>query len=468
MIEDRRKVTWASYKNTFRRIHIITITVLIIGIGIDFINQDYFFYTYYIDFLTILVWIGALILLLTKKCRPSVCFGIAAYGLCINILVSIAESSDLANILMHFNRNTVFLALILTLTAYFVNKYHAFVMAGIYVLFLVFYSLIKTPALLQSSITVMFAVVAYSFIIYFFVQLQERTQDELNDINNQVMMQNEELTQQQEEITTQKDELSRQKLLIESRNNEILDGIRFAKSIQESVLSKESDIAKYFSQHFVISKPKSVISGDFFWVKEWKGRLFLSLIDCTGHGVPGALVSMLANMYLGRAFIELENPSPDKILNYISNAIAQELRLVDNFHSRIGMDIACVCFDFEKMEMEYAAAFSPLYMIRRDNLTQFEPTKLMIGFAKDEKLEYKNELIHLKKGDRIYLFSDGITDQFGGSLDKKFGYKRFRNALVDTNHKSMEMQKELFHKKWLNWKSDQIQTDDILLIGIEI
>jgi serine phosphatase RsbU (regulator of sigma subunit) len=341
-------------------------------------------------------------------------------------------------------------------------------MAGIYVLFVVFYSILKTPILLESSITVMFVVVAYSIIIYFFVRLQERTLDKLNDINNQVVQQNEELTQQQEEITSQRDELTRQKKLLQSRNTEIIDGIKFAKSIQESVLSKESDLAKHFTQFFVISRPKTVISGDFFWVKEWKGRLYLSLVDCTGHGVPGALVSMMANMYLGRAFIELENPSPGSILNYISHAISNELRLVNNFHSRIGMDIACVCVDFAKMEMEYAAAFNPLYMIRRDNLVQFEPTKLMIGFVNDEKLEYKNELIPLKKGDRFYLFSDGITDQFGGSLDKKYGYKRFRNALVDTNHKSMEMQKDLFHKKWLNWKSDHPQTDDMLLIGIEI
>jgi serine phosphatase RsbU (regulator of sigma subunit) len=383
-------------------------------------------------------------------------------------LVSIAESPDANSIINQFNRDTVFFVLILTLTAYFVNKYHSFIMAGIYVLFLLIYSLLKTPILLEGSITIMFAVVAYSFIIYFFVKLQERTQDELNEINNHVMQQNEELTQQQEEITSQRDELSRQKKILESRNTEILDGIRFAKSIQESVLSKESDIAKFFTQYFVISKPKTVISGDFFWVKEWKGNLYISVVDCTGHGVPGALVSMLANMYLGRVFIEIEDPSPANILNYISNAIAKELRLVDNFHSRIGMDIACICINSEKSKMEYAAAFSPLYRIRRDNLTQFEPTKLMIGLATEEKLEYKNEEISLKKGDRFYLFSDGLTDQFGGSLDKKFGYKRFKNALVDTNHESIEVQRELFRKKWLNWKSDRTQTDDVLLIGIEI
>lgn len=468
MIEDRRKVTWASYKNTFWKIHIGTISIFIFAVVVDLLNKELFYRTYLIDFISILVWIVILILLITKRCKPAACFGIAAYVLCFNILSSLAENSDPNNILIHFNRNTVFFALILTLTAYFVNKYHSFIMAGIYILFIVFYSVIKTPLLLESSITLIFVVLAYSFIIYFFVRLQERTLDELNDINSYVMQQNEELTQQQEEIKSQRDELSRQKLLIESRNIEILDGIKFAKSIQESVLSKESDISKYFTQSFVISRPKTVISGDFFWVKEWKGKLYLSLVDCTGHGVPGALVSMMANMYLGRAFIELENPSPGKILNYISYAIANELRLVDNFHSRIGMDIACVSVDFDKMEMEYAAAFNPLYQIRRDNLIQFEPTKLMIGLASDEKLEYKNEMISIKKGDRFYLFSDGITDQFGGSLDKKFGYKCFRNSLVDTNHTSMEMQKELFQKKWLNWKSDRPQTDDVLLIGIEI
>jgi serine phosphatase RsbU (regulator of sigma subunit) len=466
-MEEIRQASWVSVRNNFRGIYILTIVILILGILLDFINGDLYQPTYLLDFVTLAIWVISLILLLTKACLPSICFGIAAYVLCFNILATFLINPEEPNLLLHFYRNTVFYAFILTLTAYFVNKYHSFVMAGIYFIFLVVFSLYFNIKLLENSLTVMFSIAAYSFIIFYFVRMQERTLSELNSTNNRIISQNEELMQQQEEIIAQRDILERQKDLIESRNIEIWEGIRFAKSIQESVLSKESDIAKYFSKYFVLSKPKDLISGDFFWVKEWKGYLYLSLVDCTGHGVPGALVSMLANMYLGRAFIELENPDPAKILSYIRNAIEKELRLVDSIHARVGMDIACVRIDFRSMKMDYAAAFSPLYMIRRDNLTEYEATRLIMGVSSDEKA-YRNLTLEIKKGDRFYLSSDGITDQFGGARDKKFGYKRFRNALLDTNHKDMEVQKKLFLKKWFDWKSEQFQIDDALLIGFEI
>lgn len=434
---------------------------------LEFLNGDLYEPTYLLDFITLALWVISLILLMTKVCHPQICFGIAAYVLCFNILATFVINPEEPNLLIHFYRNTVFYAFILTLTAYFVNKYHSFIMAGIYFIFLVVFSVYFHIQLLENSLTIMFSIAAYSFIIFYFVRMQERTLKELNSTNNRITFQNEELIQQQEEIIAQRDVLEKQKDLIECRNKEIWEGIRFAKSIQESVLSKESDIAKYFGKYFILSKPKDLISGDFYWVKEWKGYLYLSLVDCTGHGVPGALVSMLANMYLGRAFIELENPDPAKILTYISNAIEKELRLVDSMHARVGMDIACVRIDFRAMKMEYAAAFSPLYMIRRDNLTEFEATRLVMGVSSEEK-SYRNLTLEIKKGDRFYLSSDGITDQFGGARDQKFGYKRFRNALLDTNHTDMEMQKELFRKKWLHWKSDQIQIDDALLIGFEI
>jgi serine phosphatase RsbU (regulator of sigma subunit) len=366
-------------------------------------------------------------------------------------------------------RDTVYIAFILTLTSYFVNKYHAFIVAGVYVLSIVFFSFTIDKSIIHKFLTIIFSISSYSIIIYYFVKKQEKTLEELNHINFQINQQNEELLQQQEEISLQKEILTEQAMVIIEKNKEVLDGIRFAKSIQESVLSKESDIEAYFKNYFVISRPKSMISGDFFWVKEWHDKIYMAVVDCTGHGVPGALVSMLANMYLGRAFIEIENPHPSQILNYINKAIAGELRLIESYHARVGMDIAIVCIDLQKMTMDYAGAFCPLYMIRRDNLIQYEGTKIMIGILTHNKsTQFKDQTINLMKGDRFYLFSDGVLDQFGQKTDKKFGYKRMRNALVDTNHGSLETQKELFIKKWLEWKGNRLQVDDVLLLGFEI
>lgn len=450
---------WASY----------TILALIIGLSLDLINKDLYQNSVMVDILTIVLSVISLILIVSKKAPLSFCFSIAAYALVLDILIPFFLLDSEAARMLHFNRDTVFVAFALTLTAYFVNKYHAFIMSGIYVISLTIFYLFTSSVLLDNSVTIMFAMIAYSFIIFYFVRMQERTLNELNETNNRVIQQNEELLQQQEEITSQRDILARQKKLIESRNSEILEGMRFAKSIQESVLSKESDLEKYFNQYFIISKPKAVISGDFFWIKEWMGCVYLSLVDCTGHGVPGAMVSMLANMYLGRAFIELDKPDPAHILNYISNAITTELRLVDSFHARVGMDIACLKIDFEKMKMDYAAAFTPLYMIRRDNLIQYEASRIMMGNVPSlEQAKFKNEMIDIVKGDRFYLFSDGITDQFGGDVEKKFGFQRLRHSLIDTNHHSMETQKKLFWKKWQDWKAGYFQVDDVLMLGFEI
>lgn len=468
-MDERNIKLWKTYKKEFRLIYIVTVSAFIAGLTIDLLKTDIYLNPIALDVFTIFVWIAVLVLLFSKKVKPTICFGIAAYALIVNILGTFALYHKELNIMITFLRDTVFIAFILTLSAYFINKYHAIIISGIYILFLLLFNYFSETNLLENSVTIMFSIVAYSFIIYYFVRLQEKTLKELNSLNQQKDYQNDALLQQQEEITSQRDILERQKKIIERRNQDILEGIKFAKSIQDSVLTKEADIARYFKQYFVISRPKDVISGDFFWLKEWNGSIYLAIADCTGHGVPGGLVSMLGNMYLGRAFIELENPDPGKILNYINNAISREIRMVDNFHARVGMDIACLRIDLKRMTMDYAGAFNPLYMIRRDNLIQFEATRLMMGstVSENEPL-YQNQTIELKKGDRFYLFTDGIADQFGGPLDKKFGYKRFRNTLLDTNHENMEIQKSLFWKKWMEWKADKTQVDDMLLVGFEI
>lgn len=468
--EEQNSISKISLKQEFRSIYIITLILVMLGFGIEVFRSEFLNVRHrYVDIATLSIWSVSLFLIFLKKCKISHCFAVSAYGLLFNILFTLVLNYNKVNVSAQFSRDAVFIAFTLTLTAYFVNKYHAFIIAGIYTVVFGFFCAFIDGSLFKDSVTIMFSVISYSFIIYYFVKKQEKTVEELNLINFQVNQQNDELVEQQEEISLQKEILIEQKNLIYERNNEILDGIRFAKSIQESVLSKESDIEKYFKNYFIIEMPKSVISGDFFWIKEWKGKIYLAVADCTGHGVPGALVSMLANMYLGRAFIELENPCPSKILNYINDSITGEIRLVDSFHARIGMDIALVSINLTDLTLEYSGAFCPLFIIRRDNLMQYDATRLMIGSLLGSRANrYKNQHIELRSGDRIYLFTDGILDQFGQKIDKKFGYARVRNALVDSNHGNMLTQKILFQKKWLEWKGDRIQVDDALLLGIQI
>ena len=467
--EENRSV-WSMYRDDFKGIYVLTLLVLIAGLILDLEKKDLYHNAFFLDIFSLVVWIISLILILFKKCKASYCFGFSTYALVGNILGTFFLYNSDSNILLNFYRDTVFIAFILTLAAYFVNKYHAFIIAALYVLFILLFSFLFNTILIKSSVTIIFAMISYSFIIYYFVRRQENTLKDLNFSNYQMYQQNEELIQQQEEITSQRDILTLQSALLENRNAEILEGISFAKSIQDSVLAKEQDLQKHFKQHLIISKPKSVISGDFFWVKKWHNKIYLAVIDCTGHGVPGALVSMVANMYLGRAFIEIDKPNPSQILNYISNAITGEIRMVDSFNARIGMDIALVCIDYKEMILEYSGAFNPLYIIRRDNLIHHEATRIIIGSAASEENPgcFRNQSIDIAKGDRIYLFSDGIVDQFGGNHDKKLGYKRLKNVLLDSNHKCMDTQKNLFWKKWLDWKADRMQIDDVFLIGVEI
>jgi len=461
------------FRSGYKNIFLLTVLVMIVGLIIDLYSTPTTRKALTIDIITILLWGISIIIFYAKSSRYKLSFAIALYALFLNILLTFSVSYEEEKILTVFFRNTVFISFIVTLSAYLINKYHAFIFTAIYIIFLYGFLLkFNDPVLISNTNTLVFAMLSYSGIIFYFVGIQEKTFKALEKINKQVNIQNEELVHQSEEITAQRDILESQKVLIENHNTEIISGIRFAKSIQESVLPNETHLSKYFKQYFIINKPKALISGDFFWMKEWKGKLYIAVVDCTGHGVPGSLVSMLANMYLGRSFIEIENPNPAKIINYISNAIAREVSVIETFHSRIGMDMALVAIDFQNMVLEYSGAFSPLYIIRRDNLIQLEATKSMIGASLNDvrelTTEFSNQSITILKKDKLYLFTDGAVDQFGGDLQKKFGYKRFRNALIDTNHNSLFIQKDLFMKKWRDWKRDQLQVDDMLLIGVEI
>lgn len=462
------------FKSGYRNVFVLAVLTMIIGVLIDYQSTPVLTKALLIDMISAFFWILSIILFFIKRKFYKLYFGIATYTLVLNILTTFLISYREKELLLYFFRDTVFLVFIITLSAYLIRKYHALIITFLYILFLLlFYFKFGNSILGRNAHVIVFSIIAYAIIVYYFVGVQEKTLKALKESNRQIQSQNEELINQKEEILAQHDILEKQKTLLENRNAEIIAGIRFAKNIQEAVLPNEAHLKKYFTRYFILSRPKALISGDFFWLKKYKGKLYLAVVDCTGHGIPGAFVSMLANMYLNRAFAELETPNPAGIINFISREISREINNAHSIHAGIGMDIALVALDFAEMKLEYAGAFNPLYLIRNKELIELEATKVIIGsFLNNEAeagIEFSNQTIPIFDNDRIYLFTDGAVDQFGGPLGKKLGYRRFRDILSSTScSENVDEQKTTLWDAWLNWKQDQAQVDDVMIIGIQI
>lgn len=462
------------FQSGYRNVFVITVLAMIVGVLIDYQSSPVITKALLVDIITVFFWILSIVLFFINGKLYKLCFGIATYALVLNILISFLISSKEKELLLYFFRDTIFLVFIITLSAYLIRKHHALIITFLYILFLLlFYFKFGNSILGRNSHVIVFSIIAYAVIVFYFVGVQEKTLKALKESNRQIHSQNEELISQKEEILAQHDILEKHKTLLENRNAEIISGIRFAKNIQEAILPTESHLKKYFTQYFVLSRPKALISGDFFWLKKYKGKLYLAVVDCTGHGVPGAFVSMLANMHLNRAFVEIDTPNPAGIINFISHEISREINNAHSIHAAIGMDIALVALDFAEMKLEYAGAFNPLYLIRNNELMELEATKVIIGsFLKNEvetEMEFSNQTIPIFEKDRIYLFTDGAVDQFGGAFGKKLGYRRFRDILKTTGSvDNLKDQKTALWDAWLTWKQDQMQVDDVMIIGIQV
>jgi serine phosphatase RsbU (regulator of sigma subunit) len=412
----------------------------------------------------------SLFLYFKKKASIPFCFGIALYAFVFNFICVIFINSDKINLDLNFFRITVFIGFLATLGAYVINRFQPIIIAGIYTLScLVFYVFHPDIISIKYLLVLFGAFAAFAFTMRYFVNVQEKTLSALNETNRLTNELNKEILQKNEEIISQNEELELQKKLLEKRNQEIISAIRFAKSIQQSVLPSESVILDYFSGYFIFNRPKAVISGDFFWMIEFQGKVFVAVVDCTGHGVPGALVSMVINTILGRAFNEIRQPNPAKILNYTNNALIREFKSNEGFQLQIGMDIALVCFDFSTKTLEYSGAFNPLMRIRNSSLVELSASRFIMGLSNDtNNANYENKVLDFEPGDKFYMFSDGIVDQFGGEKNKKFGTARFRDELISIGSYSMDRQNELIQSTWKAWKNINSQTDDILVLGLEI
>ncbi len=278
------------------------------------------------------------------------------------------------------------------------------------------------------------------------------------------------------EIITQKEKLEDHKEIIEAKNKDILDSIRYAKRIQESMLPKKKFIDQLLNDYFIFYRPKDIVSGDFYWVERTESKVFIAVSDCTGHGVPGAFMSIMGNNFLNQAINEKGLESPDLILNYINVAVSTSLgqneieKDVDVLIKiQDGMDIAIVAIDLEKKELLFSGAQRPLIHVSGDTMNEIRGDKFPVGDATyGVNKRFTSNVIPYKANDMIYMFSDGYSDQFGGQFNKKFKYAKLKELLFSVRDLQMEDQLKATEDSFDSWKMEADQLDDVCLFGVKL
>jgi len=289
-------------------------------------------------------------------------------------------------------------------------------------------------------------------------------------LEQKVIERTEQVVKQSEEIKAKSNEL-------EILYKHITDSIRYAKRLQEAIIPTDHAVKQILPQSFVLFKPKDIVSGDFYWIRKTQNKSYIAAIDCTGHGVPGAFMSLVGYNILKE--ITLNNDAdiaPSVIMDKMSKGVVDTLNpkydIEDDkiaSQTKDGMDMSLCSVDYEKMELQYAGANNPLYLIRNGELIQYKANKFPIGFRADDIIhDFTNNVIPVQKGDTFYVFSDGYADQFGGPKGKKFMTGRFRDLLIETSKLSIEKQKYFLDTTLKNWRGELEQVDDVLVIGVRV
>ncbi|WP_448518610.1 PP2C family protein-serine/threonine phosphatase [Rhodoflexus sp.] len=274
---------------------------------------------------------------------------------------------------------------------------------------------------------------------------------------------------QQEEILAQRDFITVQNSDLENKNRMITDSIRYAQRIQQAILPLNDALAGLIPEHFVLYQPRDIVSGDFYWLQEKNGYLFIAAADCTGHGVPGAFMSMIGNNLLEQTVVERNILSPDAILAEIRLSLQKVLKQRET-SNRDGMDISIIRIDKQKKELIYAGAKSPILFIQNGSLNYIKGDLISIGGDEAAKSVFTNHYFSFEQPMTCYLFSDGYQDQFGGPDNKRFGIRRLRELFAEIHNLPMSTQRQIMTETLESWKEQtmQKQIDDIMVIGMRL
>lgn len=270
------------------------------------------------------------------------------------------------------------------------------------------------------------------------------------------------LAEQNEQIKKQRDQIFQQK-------KEITDSIHYASRIQRAVLPSPKVLEDYNIQYFILYKPRDIVSGDFYWINAKDNKIIVTAADCTGHGVPGAFMSMLGMALLNEITSKSEVTSAAQILDELRTLVIKSLHQSGSVEeTKDGMDMALCVFDSDLKRVQFAGAFNPLYLVRGNELIEGPADRMPVGFHDKQTTNFTNTEIPLQPGDTLYIFSDGYVDQFGGENGKKFMAKRFKQLLIDIHDKAMEEQKQILDVTITEWRGELDQVDDILVIGMRV
>lgn len=307
------------------------------------------------------------------------------------------------------------------------------------------------------------------FLVIQVVKLRERQLvKEKQVLEQKVIERTEEIMQQKEEIEAQRDEIEAQNDHISKQNQEMTQSIEYAKRIQNAVMPTKEVVQSILPEHFILFKPKDIVSGDFYWMTEKNNKIIVAAADCTGHGVPGAFMSMLGISFLNEIVNVRNETKPDMILNHLRDSIKSTLSQTGKEgESKDGMDIAPCTIDLEAKKIEYAGAYNPLYLVRNGELFETKADKMPVGIHMVEKESFTHHEMNFEKNDCVYIFSDGYVSQFGGENGRTYKSVPFKKLLAIISEKPMAKQCQMLDEEFVEWQGFNPQVDDILVIGIK-
>ena len=260
--------------------------------------------------------------------------------------------------------------------------------------------------------------------------------------------------------------ISKQKEELQQKQMEIVDSINYAKHLQDAILPSQSTIESILPKSFVFYQPKAIVAGDFYWVEKTSEKIIFAVADCTGHGVPGAMVSMICHGALNRAVREFQLLDTGLILEKTRDLVA-EYFFQSEKDIRDGMDIAICSWDTNENTLQYSGANNPVWYVRDNTIKELKASKQTVGIT-PKYFPFETNEIQLKKNDVFYLFTDGFPDQFGGERGKKYKYKNFKQFLLSISKDDLKIQQNKISKEFSEWKRDFEQIDDVCVMGVRI
>lgn len=304
---------------------------------------------------------------------------------------------------------------------------------------------------------------ALSFFVFRSYRIKRRA-------NIKLARQNQEIEEKNAELRLAYTEIEQKSCLLEERNKDITDSIKYAQRIQQAILPTSHFANEFRDKGFILYKPKDIVSGDFYWLEKRSGKYLVAAVDCTGHGVPGAFMSIVGHNLLNQIVNESGITRPADILTELSRGVTDTLKQkVEEDSVRDGMDLAICTIDYRNMILEYAGAYNPLWLVRDGHMIEVKADKSPIGAFMDETIHnFTNHRIDLLPGDTLYMFSDGYADQFGGPTGKKFKYKNFKELVLSIHKNKMADQCSILDHTIEAWRGDLEQVDDIMVMGIRI